>query len=768
MLGSKLLNGGEERVVALHEGDPEVLGEYHIVDRLGIGGMGVVYRARSRSGREAAVKVVHAQYAADPVFRARFRQEIAAVRKVSGAFTAPVVDADPEADRPWMATQYVPGRSLSAQVRDDGPLAPRELRRLALGLVEALRDIHRAGVVHRDLKPGNVLMADDGPRVIDFGISRAAENQTLTETGHMMGTPPFMSPEQLMDARSVGPASDIFSLGALLAFAATGRGPFDADSPYMTAYQVMREEPVLDAVPPPLRDVVLRCLAKEQAARPGLDELSRSFAEALADPGPDDTPTLPERRPVPVPTVPPSSVPAAPVHGTPPAPDVLDSSPPRARSRRLPVLAGVAGVLVAVLLAYLLGPLKGGGTPGAGASPSPSATRWSALPADWRPWRTSVFATAAHGVRHAPSAGTYADGSGVMPSCVLGGGSVYCVGNGALPVRVDAATGRAVWRAAALPAGAGADRYGALALGVRDGALLVRENVRNAAGNDEASAVVAYASADGRRLWSHPSEDGLADATVLGNLVLTPDGAAVTARSPRSGAARWRTALPAGYHCTFLADGDRSYADCVDYHTASGADRLLLSLDRADGSTRRLRSAPPVTATYAGAVDGRLVFTAPTTNDPTADGSVATRIVSVDPAGDRARTVRLGEGQPGRTTLVRGVLCFVGSNGRVTAVSPLTGRALWRTATTLEQPGAAVADGGQSVFVASPSGRVAALDARKGTLLWESYPRADRVGMYGGAIQGPLFEDGSLVGWSPDGTLFTLDPAHPERRSVSG
>ncbi|MET9911663.1 protein kinase [Streptomyces sp. NPDC006476] len=756
--------------MALHEGDPEVLGEYRVVDRLGIGGMGVVYRARSRSGREAAVKVVHAQYAADPVFRARFRQEIAAVRKVSGAFTAPVVDADPEADRPWMATQYVPGRSLSAHIRDDGPLAPRELRRLALGLVEALRDIHRAGVVHRDLKPGNVLMADDGPRVIDFGISRAAENQTLTETGHMMGTPPFMSPEQLMDARSVGPASDIFSLGALLAFAATGRGPFDAGSPYMTAYQVMREEPVLDAVPPPLRDVVLRCLAKEQAARPGLDELSHSFAEALTDPDPDDTPTLPHRRPDPAPTALPSSVPVVAAHETPEAPDLPEPPRPvsaRANGRRLPVIAGVAGLLVTVLLAYFLGPLKGGAS-GEGASPSPSATRWSALPADWRPWHTSVFATAAHGVRHPPATGSDTGGSGPNPSCVLGGGSLYCVGNGALPVRVDAATGRAVWRAAALPAGTTVDRYGALALGVRGGALLVHEHVMNAAANDTASAVVAYATADGRRLWSHPTEDRYADAVVLGDLVLTPEGTVVTARSARSGAMRWRTALPAGHHCAFLADRDRAYADCVDYHTASGAGRLLLALDPADGSTRRLRSAPPVTAVYTGAAGGRLVFTAPGTNDPTAVEAAYTRIVSVDPVGDTVRTARLAEEQRGHIALVHGVLCFAGTNGRVTAFSALTGAHLWRTATTLEQPGVPVADAGGSVFVASASGRVAALDARAGTLLWESYPRADRIGSVAGPAPGPLFHEGALVGWSPDGTLFTLDPAHPERRSVSG
>ncbi|MFD6035946.1 serine/threonine-protein kinase [Streptomyces griseoincarnatus] len=253
----------------LRKDDPKSVGGYRLLDRLGAGGMGAVYRGRSRTGREVAVKVVHAQYAEDPVFRTRFRQEIAAVRKVSGVFTAPVVDADPDAGRPWMATQYVPGLSLAARIRDEGALNRTELRRLALGLVEALRDIHRAGVVHRDLKPANVLMADDGPRVIDFGISRAVENHnTLTETGQMIGTPPFMSPEQLTDARSVGPASDVFSLGALIVFAATGRGPFDADSPYLTAYQVVHHAPALDDVPDPLRPVLERCLPRTPGSGP--------------------------------------------------------------------------------------------------------------------------------------------------------------------------------------------------------------------------------------------------------------------------------------------------------------------------------------------------------------------------------------------------------------------------------------------------------------------------------------------------------------------
>jgi serine/threonine protein kinase len=257
----------------LSAGDPESIGGYALVDRLGSGGMGIVYLGCSASGRQVAVKFVHAQFAEDEEFRTRFRQEVAAARKVSGAFTAPVVDADPEAERPWMATLYVPGPTLAELVAKDGPLSGAALRALALGLSEALRDIHQAGMVHRDLKPANVLMAQDGPRVIDFGISRAADNQALTVTGRMIGTPPFMSPEQLRSPRGVTQSSDIFSLGSLLAYAASGSGPFDAESPYMTGYQVMYEPPALDAVPEPLRSIVGRCLDKDPAARPGLAEL---------------------------------------------------------------------------------------------------------------------------------------------------------------------------------------------------------------------------------------------------------------------------------------------------------------------------------------------------------------------------------------------------------------------------------------------------------------------------------------------------------------
>ncbi len=256
--------------MSLRGGDPEEIGGYPLEERLGSGGMGTVFLARTSSGRPVAIKLIHQHFAGDDEFRIRFRQEA-----VSLCIR----------DRPWMATTYIEGPTLAQRIGDRGPLDGAELRRLAIGLAEALRDIHRVGVVHRDLKPSNVVLSPEGPRVIDFGISRAADQETLTMTGRVIGTPPFMSPEQLRAPRGVGPRSDVFSLGTLLVYAATGSGPFDADSPYMTAYQVVHEEPSLDAVPPALRAVVEPCLDKEPEGRPSADELLVLLRDLPADLG---------------------------------------------------------------------------------------------------------------------------------------------------------------------------------------------------------------------------------------------------------------------------------------------------------------------------------------------------------------------------------------------------------------------------------------------------------------------------------------------------
>ncbi|MEU2654720.1 serine/threonine-protein kinase [Streptomyces sp. NPDC007325] len=252
----------------LRPDDPVSIGPYRLSARLGEGGMGQVFLGSSRSGRRLAVKVIRPEIAADPGFRERFRREVAAARTVGGFWTAPIVDADPEGPVPWVASDYLDAPDLEALVRDRGPLPEPELRSLAAGLAEALDAVHRAGLVHRDLKPSNILVTGTGPRLIDFGISKAVEGGTaLTGTGLVVGTPGFMSPEQASGA-PVGPPSDVFALGSVLAFAATGRPPFGEGSAPALLYRVVHDRPELDGVPPALRELVAACLEKAPARRP--------------------------------------------------------------------------------------------------------------------------------------------------------------------------------------------------------------------------------------------------------------------------------------------------------------------------------------------------------------------------------------------------------------------------------------------------------------------------------------------------------------------
>jgi eukaryotic-like serine/threonine-protein kinase len=248
--------------------DPQTIGPYRLVGQLGQGGMGRVYLGVSPGGRPVAVKAIRAELAADPEFRTRFGREVASARRVSGVYTAQVVDADVDGPVAWMATAYVPGLSLAEAVDTHGPLPEASLLALAAGLAESLNAIHAAGVVHRDLKPSNVLLAEDGPRVIDFGISRAVEAATmLTQAGLVVGSPGFMSPEQAMGGE-VGPPSDVFNLGAVLAFAATGEGPFGTGTTAALLYRVVHGLPDLDRVPPRVRPLIERCLAKSPGERP--------------------------------------------------------------------------------------------------------------------------------------------------------------------------------------------------------------------------------------------------------------------------------------------------------------------------------------------------------------------------------------------------------------------------------------------------------------------------------------------------------------------
>ncbi|ONH32404.1 serine/threonine protein kinase [Pseudofrankia asymbiotica] len=261
---------------ALGPNDPTTVGSYRLAAVLGSGGMGRVYLAFSPSGRRVAIKVIRPDLVQETHIRQRFAREVAASRAVSGFFAAPVIDADLDADPPWLATAFIPGPSLNAAIRDAGPLPVTSVRALGAALAEALAAVHAAGLVHRDLKPANVLLASDGPRLIDFGISSLADSGTLTHAGAMMGSPGFMSPEQVQ-GNQVGPATDIFAFGAVLAFTVTGTGPFGVGSVPAMLYRSVHAPPDLSQVPDELLPLLSACLSKDPASRPDLTTILRQL-----------------------------------------------------------------------------------------------------------------------------------------------------------------------------------------------------------------------------------------------------------------------------------------------------------------------------------------------------------------------------------------------------------------------------------------------------------------------------------------------------------
>ena len=342
----------------LQPGDPEMVGGYRLVGRLGAGGMGTVFLGTSPGGRRVAVKLIHPEYANDPEFRGRFAREIEAARRVGGFHTAPVVDADPAANPPWMVTAYIPGPSLQAAVAAGGPLGLPEVRALGAGLAEGLAAIHTCGLVHRDVKPSNVILAEDGPRIIDFGIARSVGASGLTTTGAVLGTFSYMSPEQVKGEHA-GPPSDVFSLGGTLAFAATGRSPFGSESIATAVHRVVSEPPDLAGLPEgsELRQLITACLAKNPADRPPLsaviarlgpqdqDDNPAAGPPAAADPGAargPDTQTANANRVPPGPGQ--TTEPARPATGGGGRPG------PHITGKRIAVTGAAAAVLAAVAL----------------------------------------------------------------------------------------------------------------------------------------------------------------------------------------------------------------------------------------------------------------------------------------------------------------------------------------------------------------------------------------------------------------------------------
>ncbi|MGC9542402.1 protein kinase domain-containing protein [Streptomyces sp. UG1] len=683
---------------------PEYAGHYRLQERLGSGGMGVVHLARSTSGMQLAVKVVHAEFARDPEFRGRFRQEVGAARRVSGAFTAPVVDADPEAERPWMATLFIPGPTLSDHVKRNGPLEPSQLRRLMAGLAEALRDIHRVGVVHRDLKPSNVLLAEDGPKVIDFGISRPKDSELRTETGKLIGTPPFMAPEQFRRPREVGPAADIFALGSVMVHAATGRGPFDSDSPYVVAYQVVHDEPELTGVPENLAPLVLRCLAKEPEDRPMPDELMRELRSVAAS---YDTQAF-----IPAPRASASDESVEP-------PRAPRAEPPRPRPvrRRAKLAALGAGALGLVMVAALASVrLLGGDDPKppdtAPRSASPAFSAWAQAPA--------------------PGKGT--------PQCSYGAGKVLCAQTG-LVYALAPGDGRLLWR------------HSVDASHVSGAPTVAGGLVHPSSG--PGSRLEALDPATGKARWQRKMPAYSAAVSVKGMLLLTGAGGMVTGVDAATGDTEWKRPVPGHkepYFLTFAGD-PLAYTATA---SADGSGTRVTAVDPATGDVRwdaRLKgSLEPV-----GVSDGSVFLIA-------VDGiyGETKTVVRYTPADRTTRRVTLPLPVQQAHGSVRGsVVHLVGAGGALVAVDMDKGEQIWNQETSVTRMSSPVADG-RRVYVSAPDGRLLAVDARDGRLLGQTPARlADSSEGVAAVLPEPLLADGHVYASAPDGTVFAVDARTP-------
>ncbi|MFF4059054.1 serine/threonine-protein kinase [Streptomyces sp. NPDC001668] len=680
---------------------PEYAGHYRLESCLGSGGMGVVHVARSTSGMKLAVKVVHTEFAKDPEFRGRFRQEVAAARKVSGAFTASVVDADPDAERPWMATLFIPGPTLSDEVKRNGPLAPAELRRLMAGLAEALRDIHRVGVVHRDLKPSNVLLAEDGPKVIDFGISRPKDSELRTETGKLIGTPPFMAPEQFRRPREVGPAADIFALGSVMVHAATGRGPFDSDSPYVVAYQVVHDEPDLTGVPANLAPLIVRCLAKEPEDRPTPDELMRELRSVAASY--DTQAFIPAQR-----------------TGDALVPEQEAEEParrPERRLRRRLMLAAGALVLVA---GGVFGSVRllDDGRPAPGDTSTPRAGV-----STFRPWDAK------------PVAG----GEGT-PRCSYGAGKLYCVRAG-LVYGLDPTDGRLLWKHSA-----DTNRW-SVPPALSGGLVLPLADYGNR--------LEALDPATGRTRWQRkvPTYNGLWAAG--GMLLVTGVDGTVTGMDSTSGDTEWSRKIPG--HAT--PSVSTFPGDPLLYMTSASVDGSTTRVTAVDAATGDVRWDEHLDSalTPIGSEDGSVFFLAV---DHVFD--YATAVVRYTPASGTTRTVRLSvPRQNAQATVQGGVVYVLATVGAMEAIDVDRGRHLWHLETSVSRGSVPVADGSH-VFLTASDGRLLAVDARKGILTGQTRVRlgVDASDVIA-TLPRPVLAAHHIYATAPDGTVFALDAREP-------
>lgn len=753
----------------------EYAGSYRLEAVLGSGGMGVVHLARSASGLRLAVKVVHQQYAADPEFRARFRQEVAAARRVSGAFTAPVVDADPDAERPWMATSYIPGPTLAEQVKNNGPMSPAELRRLTAGLAEALRDIHRAGVVHRDLKPGNVLLTDNGPKVIDFGISRAVDSDLRTETGKLIGSPPYMAPEQFQRPREVGPAADVFALGSLLVHAATGRGPFDSDSPYIVAYQVVHDEADLVGLPADLAPLVGRCLTKDPEKRPTPDQIMSE----LRPPSYEADAFIPaQRRSMERPLTTPdgeqrthvgahSASGRVPASNTATSPDATSDTrsasrqrtaqdprrdpkrgpkrdtaePKTAAGRRQRIKWPVLAVGVVVLVYGGLWAAQGSGdTRTPSATPrGPGAAQ--AAGTAFEPWS-------------APAIGDGAE-RGVVPACSYSpsasgaSATLLCSTRGVAATRLDPADGRVIWSHGA---DAESTEVPVVSGGLVHAVLTTPDGAR----------LRAFGKDDGAPVWSKDLAGHRGGAHHAGDSVLlVTDGGRVKALNGATGKIRWERRLP-GHTAPVLAlHSEQTGHSYATEESDDGRTTLVSAVEPETGELawqRRLDGYLTPVATDRGAL-----FLVSQDQESMTDA-----VVRYEPASRDVRRVPLPYLMPQAQLAVRDDTAYLLARGGTLLALDTTregeeAEPRWELETDVARSSRPVVTAGDRLYFSAADGQLITVDTSDGTLIGRTKPRllAGKLA-YMSSLPAPATAPGRVYAGAPDGSVFAVDSENPD------
>ncbi|WP_307873875.1 MULTISPECIES: serine/threonine-protein kinase [unclassified Frankia] len=707
-----MARGREPALEALGPNDPTTVGNYQLAAVLGSGGMGRVYLAFSPSGRRVAIKIIRPDLVQQRHIRLRFAREVAASRAVNGFFAAGVIDADLEANPPWLATAFIPGPSLNAAVRDAGSLPVASVRALGAALAEALSAVHSAGLIHRDLKPANVLLAPDGPRLIDFGISALEDSGSLTHAGAVMGSPGYMSPEQI-NGETVTTSTDIFAFGAVLTFAVTGTGPFGVGSLPSMLYRSVHNPPDLTKVPDELRPLLARCLDKDPARRPDLNTILRELTggRPAADMFPPGwLPAALSKTPIPTGPMPiqPVGPTPTPIGTTPvPMPWLEDSPVPVAarESRRTPN----------------------------------EATRELTIPST-PPVRTSGLPTQLASVPSVPSLGRTTPEPAAEPA--RQGPSRRLLLGGAIGVVAAAAAGTTAWRllddgggqpaAAASPPGT--VRWRLSTTGTVLGRPRIAGHLVYAGSND--GTLYAAQISSGKQVWKFTTGGAIGSTPLaLGGIVyLGGDDGYLYAFDAATGRTRWKYHTDGIVHSP-VAGGGLAYVGSADAH--------LYALDATSGAFRWKFSAQ--NDTHSPALAGETVYV----------GSSDTNLYAVDAFSGNPRWAFPTKGAvSGQPAVLGGIVYFGSTDGSLYAADAGSGKQVWQFDGASVGAGPALANG--TVYVGGAERSLYALNATTGKKVW-TFPASGDVGA-------PVVVDGTVYFGTGDANLYAVDAATGAQR----